>query len=68
MAFKTPEGEELFQQAHSNNLKRWNVSYEILNIPTTYGSTHVIATGEKGLPPVIIARGRNGIHHLVCEH
>ncbi|MFJ7983120.1 alpha/beta fold hydrolase [Lysinibacillus xylanilyticus] len=57
MAFKTPEGEELFQQAYSNNLQRWNVSYEILNIPTTYGNTHVITTGEKELPPVIMLHG-----------
>lgn len=57
MAFKTPEGEELFYQAYSNNLKRWNVSYEILNIPTTYGNTHVIATGETDLPPVIMLHG-----------
>lgn len=57
MAFKTPEGEELFQQAYSNNLKRWNVSYEILNIPTTYGSTHIIASGETKLPPVIMLHG-----------
>ncbi|MDD1504272.1 alpha/beta hydrolase [Lysinibacillus sp. CNPSo 3705] len=57
MAFKTLEGEELFQQAYSNNLKRWNVSYEILNIPTTYGSTHIIASGETKLPPVIMLHG-----------
>lgn len=57
MAFKTLEGKELFYQAYSNNLKRWNVAYKTLNIPTTYGSTHVIATGEKELPPIILLHG-----------
>lgn len=57
MAFKTPEGEELFHQTYSNNLKRWNVNYETLNIPTTYGCTYIIATGEKELPPVIMLHG-----------
>ena len=57
MAFKTPEGEEIFNQAYRNNLNRWTVPYETFFVETTYGSTHIIATGEKNLSPAILLHG-----------
>jgi pimeloyl-ACP methyl ester carboxylesterase len=38
-------------------LKRWSIPYESLFIPTSYGNTHVIAAGDKGLPPLIMLHG-----------
>ncbi|MBS4174464.1 alpha/beta hydrolase [Bacillus sp. FJAT-49736] len=57
MAFKTAEGEKLFLQAYDNNLNRWPIPYESFYISTSYGDTHVITAGDKGLPPLIMLHG-----------
>lgn len=57
MAFKTPEGEEMFNQAYQSNLNRWTVPFETFFVETTFGSTHVITAGEKSLPPAILLHG-----------
>lgn len=57
MSFKTQEGEALFNEAYENNLKRWTVPYETFFLPTSFGQTHIIAAGEKHLPPLIMLHG-----------
>jgi pimeloyl-ACP methyl ester carboxylesterase len=57
MSFKTKEGEALFNRAYEQNLKHWPVAYESLTVPTSYGQTHMIAAGEKHLPPLIMLHG-----------
>lgn len=57
MSFKTKEGEELFNAAYENNLKKWPIPYESLTVATSYGETHIIAAGAKHLPPIIMLHG-----------
>jgi pimeloyl-ACP methyl ester carboxylesterase len=52
--FKTPEGEAQFLTAYDAILARWPVPYEELNIPTSFGTTHIIANGKPNAKPLIL--------------
>jgi pimeloyl-ACP methyl ester carboxylesterase len=56
-AFKTPDGEAKFIAAYDDALKRWPVPYEELDIPTRFGITHVVATGPKDEPALVLLHG-----------
>jgi pimeloyl-ACP methyl ester carboxylesterase len=56
-SFKTPEGEARFLAAYDAALKRWPVAYEELDIPTRFGTTHVVATGPKTAPALVLLHG-----------
>jgi pimeloyl-ACP methyl ester carboxylesterase len=53
-SFTTPEGEHDFIAAYDAVLKRWPVPYEELDVPTRFGTTHLIASGSTSLPPLLL--------------
>ncbi len=56
-AFKTPEGETAFLAAYDAAMKRWPVPYEEMDVPSRFGLTHVIATGPRDAPPLVLLHG-----------
>jgi pimeloyl-ACP methyl ester carboxylesterase len=56
-AFKTPEGEAVFLAAYTAAMKLWPVPYEELEIPSRFGMTHVIVSGPKEAPPLVLLHG-----------
>jgi pimeloyl-ACP methyl ester carboxylesterase/membrane protease YdiL (CAAX protease family) len=56
-AFKTPDGEAAFLAAYDAALKLWPVPYEALEIPSRFGMTHVIVSGPKEAPPLVLLHG-----------
>jgi hypothetical protein len=52
--FKTHAGEIGYLEAYNATLAQWPVPYESLFIPTRFGSTHVIASGPKDAPPLVL--------------
>ena len=56
-AFKTPEGETAFLAAHGAAMKLWPVPFEEIEIPTRFGLTHVVTSGPKDAPPVVLLHG-----------
>jgi pimeloyl-ACP methyl ester carboxylesterase len=52
--FRSPAIEAQYNQAYEAVLKRWPVPYEELQVPTRFGETHVIASGPKEAPPVVL--------------
>lgn len=55
--FKSPEGESEFRAAYDDAMKRWPVPYEQLDIPSRFGSTHVIVSGRTDAPPLVMLHG-----------
>jgi pimeloyl-ACP methyl ester carboxylesterase len=56
-AFKTPEGEAAFLAAYDAAMKLWPVPYEEMDISTPFGMTHVVVSGPKDAPPLVLLHG-----------
>src|SRR5678815_2374875 len=55
--FKTRKGASTFLAAYNAALKRWPVAYEELEVPTRFGTTHVIVSGPRDAPPLVLLHG-----------
>jgi pimeloyl-ACP methyl ester carboxylesterase len=53
-AFKSPEGQAEFMAAYEATLKLWPVPYEPMDIPGRYGRTHLVASGSKDAPTLVL--------------
>jgi len=53
-SFKSPEGEAEFMAAYEATMKLWPVSYESMDITGRYGRTHLVASGPKDAPPLVL--------------
>lgn len=55
--FKTPEGERAFVAEYDEAMKRWPVPYEEVDLPGRFGSTHVVVSGPRNAPPLVLLHG-----------
>jgi pimeloyl-ACP methyl ester carboxylesterase len=58
--FKSAEGADSFFESYNAVLARWPVPYEELNIPTRFGTTHIIASGASDSKPLFLLHGMMG--------
>jgi pimeloyl-ACP methyl ester carboxylesterase len=56
-AFKTPEGEAAYLAAYEAAMKLWPVPYEEIEIPSRFGMTHIVTSGPKDAPPLVLLHG-----------
>ena len=56
-AFKAPRGEAAFLAAYDAAMKLWPVPYEEIDLQSRFGTTHVVVTGPKTAPPVVLLHG-----------
>jgi pimeloyl-ACP methyl ester carboxylesterase len=52
--FRSPEIEAEYNAIYETALKLWPVPYEEFYVPTHFGDTHVIASGPKDAPPLVL--------------
>ena len=52
--FTSPPGKSEIMCAYQAILDYWPVSCKELTVPTSFGETHVIASGPKHAPPVVL--------------
>ena len=57
MSFKTPEAEERYQRYYEDALSLWPVPYESTCVDTPWGQTHVMCSGPKGAPVLVLLHG-----------
>ncbi len=57
--FKSPQGMAKYMAAYDAVLALWSAPYEQLDIPTRFGCTHVIASGKKDAPPLVLLHAAN---------
>ncbi|GGG61042.1 alpha/beta fold hydrolase [Paenibacillus radicis (ex Gao et al. 2016)] len=55
--YKSERGRELIYESYNKLLAAWGVAYEEADIPTTYGSTHIITAGSSANPPLLLLHG-----------
>ena len=58
--YVNPENKVKIMSVYAKQLAQWPVPYESLNLPTSYGSTHIIASGPKEAPPIVLLHGQHG--------
>jgi pimeloyl-ACP methyl ester carboxylesterase len=58
--YVNPENKAKILSIYAKNLSQWPVPYECCNVPTSYGSTHIIVSGPKDAPPIVLMHGRGG--------
>ena len=52
--FKSSQGEKEILRAYDAILDHWPVTYKELTIHTSFGETHIIASGPEDAPPVVL--------------
>ncbi len=57
--FKTPQGEAKSMKAYEDVMAHWPVSHEELDLPTRFGTTHIIASGSVAAKPIILLHGQD---------
>lgn len=55
--FKTPRGKAVYLDTYEAALNLWPVSYEEMQIPSRFGMTHVVVSGPKDAPPLVLLHG-----------
>jgi pimeloyl-ACP methyl ester carboxylesterase len=57
--FKTKKGERAYLKAYNSALTLWTEPLEEVNIKTSFGTAHVIISGPKSSPPLVLLHGLN---------
>jgi pimeloyl-ACP methyl ester carboxylesterase len=58
--FKSEQAKAAALASYDEILKHWPVPYEALDVPTSFGQTHIIASGSPTSPPLILLHGAGG--------
>jgi pimeloyl-ACP methyl ester carboxylesterase len=52
--YKSSEVEAKFMEIYDTRMEQWPVSYETIFLDTSYGKVHVITSGSRNAPPVLL--------------
>ena len=55
--YKSVEGQQAIMNFYDSVLARWPVTHDRLNVPTRYGDTFVIASGQEAAAPLVLLHG-----------
>ncbi len=66
--FYSPESQAQYYEAYDAVLKHWPVSYEEISISTRFGDTHIIASGSKDAPALVMLHPSGGGATIWCRN
>jgi pimeloyl-ACP methyl ester carboxylesterase len=55
--FKSREGEAAYLAAYDAAMKSWPVQYQEIDVPTRFGTTHVVVSGSTDAAPLVLLHG-----------
>jgi pimeloyl-ACP methyl ester carboxylesterase len=55
--FKTPGGKAAFLAAYDAGMTAWPVPREEIDLPSRFGTTHVVVSGPPSAPPLVLLHG-----------
>src|SRR5262245_9980026 len=55
--FKTAKGQAAYLAAYNRAMKSWPVQYHELELPSQFGTTHVVVSGSPDGPPLVLLHG-----------
>jgi len=56
-SFKSPKGLAKYMAAYEAGTQLWPLAYETMDIPGRFGCTHLVASGPKNAPPMVLLHG-----------
>jgi pimeloyl-ACP methyl ester carboxylesterase len=65
--YKSPEVKEEILNLYDARLKACNIEFEDMYVDTFAGKTHIVASGDKSLPPIAILHGINAGAPMALE-
>lgn len=65
--YKTSQGKAEILGVYNEKLSSLGITSEERDIPTRFGSTHIIMTGDSTKPPMILVHGSNGCAPIALE-
>lgn len=65
--FKSEEGKAEIFELYDKKLNELQIQYESKFVNTRFGATHVLITGDKNNPPLVIVHGSNGCAPIAIE-
>ena len=65
--YKSEQGKKEILDLYEKKLGSLNIDYEYKTIPTRFGDTNMIVTGDATKPPIIIIHGSNGCAPVALE-
>lgn len=65
--FKSEEGKQKILGLYEQKLRALNIKVESIRLPTSFGETFIMATGQKSNPPIMLFHGSNGCAPIALE-
>ena len=65
--FKSEQGKQEILELYENKLESLSIAYSYRTVPSSFGDTNIIVTGDASKPPIMLVHGSNGCAPIALE-